>query len=267
MSRTFAAVAVIFLWLAGMGWMLLRERSGTDEHRYAQAALRIQPATLYYSVHYGGREVGGASSAIDTTARVLLSEGYFSGLLPVGDSLLPASIRARAVMTRAFRLRDISVDGVTAGRRLQFTGTVQGDTTLLISSNPDSGAPALHVVPLKTQLMIAEIAGIALMLSGEPKEGREGEYLVFDPVSRSAVRANLQLGHDSLFIVADSAARRDGAWVVVHSDTVRAWQITGSTHGIDAWLDAEGRPVMARGGGYSIVRMPYEIAFRTGRVR
>jgi hypothetical protein len=66
-----------------------------------------------------------------------------------------------------------------------------------------------------------------------------------------------------LFTVVDSAMRdRSGGWMVAHRDTVRAWRIEGAPHGLQVWVDAEGRVVAAQAGSYSAIRTAFEIAFR-----
>jgi hypothetical protein len=71
-----------------------------------------------------------------------------------------------------------------------------------------------------------------------------------------------------LFTVVDSAARNpSGEWRVAHRDTVRAWRIEGAPHGLEAWVDAEGRIVAAQAGSYSAIRTAFEIAFRNPKAK
>ena len=48
--------------------------------------------------------------------------------------------------------------------------------------------------------------------------------------------------------------------MVAHRDTVRAWRIEGAPHGLQVWVDAEGRVVAAQAGSYSAIRTAFEKA-------
>ena len=86
---------------------------------------------------------------------------------------------------------------------------------------------------------------------------------VFDPTTRIVTRPELQIRAESLFTVIDSAsAVPEGTWVAAHRDTVRAWRIDDSSHGLTTWVDGAGRLVASQVGDISIIRTAFEIAFK-----
>jgi hypothetical protein len=106
------------------------------------------------------------------------------------------------------------------------------------------------------------------MLGGPHTIGRKQTMSVFDPITRTVIRPELQIRAESLFTVVDSAlAGADGIWAAAHRDTVRAWRIDGSPHGLTAWVDAEGRIVAAQSGNLSAVRTAFEIAFKNRKTK
>ncbi|HXL85568.1 MAG TPA: hypothetical protein VN927_00060, partial [Gemmatimonadaceae bacterium] len=112
------------------------------------------------------------------------------------------------------------------------------------------------------------IASVVFMLGSAPRIGRSQTISVFDPMTRTVLRPTLRIRAESLFTVVDSATRdRSGGWAVAHRDTLRAWRIEGAPHGLDAWVDAEGRIVAAKAGSYSANRTAFEIAFRNSKAK
>ena len=82
--RAAIAVAIVLLWAVGMAAMLRRNANRSETQQLAEVALRLQPATFYYTIERDGQQIGAASSAIDTTTSTLVSEEYF-----VGDYTVP----------------------------------------------------------------------------------------------------------------------------------------------------------------------------------
>ena len=62
--RAITALAIIVAWVAGMGMLVRREYFRPHIERLAEAALRVQPAAVFYAVLQGDRQVGFASSTI-----------------------------------------------------------------------------------------------------------------------------------------------------------------------------------------------------------
>jgi hypothetical protein len=267
-KRGAVAVLVVALWIAGMAMMAHRNANRTESQQLAEVALRVQPATLYYAINRDGEQVGGASSALDTTAKSLISEEHF-----IGDfrSATTASERTFARwqtrLTRGLHLTDLSADVARTTKPFSMNATVHEDTSIFIAGNKVTGRPAARY-SFTGPLFNPAVASVVFMLGGPPKIGRAQTISVFDPMTRTVIRPTIRIRAESLFTVVDSAARNPaGEWKVAHRDTVRAWRIEGAPHGLEAWVDAEGRIVAAQAGSYSAIRTAFEIAFRNSKAK
>jgi len=65
-----------------MAMMFRRNANRSQAQQLSEVALRLQPATFYYSIERDGQPIGAASSALDTTANTLVGEEYFVGEYP-----------------------------------------------------------------------------------------------------------------------------------------------------------------------------------------
>ena len=259
---------VVALWIGGMAMMVHRNANRTESQQLAEVALRVQPATFYYIINRDGEQIGAASSALDTTDKSLVSEEYF-----VGDFGSPAkapertSARWQTRLTRGLHLIDLSADVTRPTKPFSMNATVQEDTSIFIAGKKVTGRPAARYT-FTGPVFDPSIASVVLMLGGAPRIGRSQTISIFDPITRTVLRPTLRIRAESLFTVVDSATDdRSGGWTVAHRDTVRAWRIEGAPHGLEAWVDAEGRIVAAKAGSYSAIRTAFEIAFRNSKAK
>jgi hypothetical protein len=265
------AVAIVALWITGMAMMFNRNAHRTESQELTEVALRVQPATFYYTVERDGQQIGGASSSLDTTSNTLVSEEYFVGDYPTpqrgGKAAAPGlertSGRWQTRLTRGFRLADLTIDIARQTRPFSINAAVEEDTSLFIAGTKTTGGhpPARYtfIAPLFTP----SLAPVAFMLGGLPKIGRSQTMSVFDPTTRIVMRPELKIQAESLFTVVDSAAQdAGGQWMEAHRDTVRAWHIVSQPNGLSVWVDAEGRLVAAKAGDLSAIRTAFEIAFK-----
>jgi hypothetical protein len=267
MNRKAIAGAVLLLWAGGFLWMLRRNTGGDVSRRLTEAALRVQPASFYFTLSYRGEKIGAASSVIDTLPATLVAEEYYAGKFPSGDSLISITARLRSGLTRAFRLTNISLQIGRNGTMLKSSAFIQNDTTLILTDRAGGDSTASHIIGVHSALLTPVLVPVALMLGDAAKVGRGERFVVFNPVDRKPEAHSVRIGRDSLFMVVDSAERKaDGSWSVAHTDTVRAWQVAGDTNGVTAWVDRDGRVVEAStANGLSLMRTAYELAFE--RVR
>ena len=246
-----------------MAMMLHRNANRSDAQQLAEVALRVQPATFYYTIERNGTTVGAASSALDTTSNTLVSEEYFVGDLPAGHATERTSARWQTRLTRGFRLADLTIDIARTSRPFSINASVEEDTTLFVAGNKTSGGRPAARYTFPPTLFTPSLAPVAFMLGGEHKIGRAQTYSVFDPTTRLVVRPELRISAESVFTVIDSAARDEsGKWAAAHRDTVRAWRIDGAPHGVSAWVDDAGRVVAAQAGELSATRTAFELAFK-----
>jgi len=265
--RIILALVIAALWIGGIAMMVHRNANRSEAQQLAEVALRLQPATFYYLIERDGKQVGAASSALDTTANTLVSEEYFVGDYPGGGAVQRTSARWQTRLTRGFRLADLTIDIARQKRPFSINASVEEDTILFIAGNKTSGGHPPARYTFRPTLFTPSLAPVALMLGGASKIGRAQSLSVFDPTTRTVVRPTLSISAESVFTVIDSAALRDGQWVAAHRDTVRAWRIAGAPHGVSAWVDDAGRVVAANAGDYSATRTAFELAFKNASVQ
>ncbi|HUR00195.1 MAG TPA: hypothetical protein VM166_12120 [Gemmatimonadaceae bacterium] len=266
--RTIVAASIVALWVVGMAMMVRRNANRSDAQKLVEVALRLQPATFYYTVSRDGEQIGAASSALDTTSQTLVSEEYFVGDYPSGNAVERTSARWQTRLTRGFRLADLTIDVARPTLPFAMAAAVQQDTTLFVTGNGEgitrSGTRQGFIPPIFTP----SLAPVLFMLSGAPKIGRTQKVAIFDPLTRAVLEPDLTIRAESLFTVVDSAVKdSEGNWNTAHRDTVRAWRLEGAPYGVSAWVDAEGRIVTATAGSFAVTRTAFEIAFKNSRAR
>ena len=270
MSRRglFAALIVV-LWLGGLALMVDRNANRSESQKLAEIALKLQPATFYYTIERGGERIGSASSALDTAVKSLQTEEYFVGNFPAAGSNAPdrATARLQTRLTRGLHLTDVSAAVSRAKNPLSLNAIIQDDSTIFIAGNKAAHQPPARYT-FAAPVFTPALASIVFMLGGEPKVGRSQTVSVFDPTTRTVIRPTLRIAAESVFTVVDSAAlEKNGEWFAAHQDTVRAWRLDGAPYGLVAWVDAEGRLVAAHAGDLSATRTAFEIAFRNPKTK
>ena len=262
------AVIIVALWLGGMTMMFRRNSNRSESQQLAEVALRLQPATFYYTIDRAGQQIGAASSSVDTTANTLVSEEYFVGEYPSAASVERTSARWQSRLTRGFRLADLTIDIARQTRPFSINASVEEDTLLFIAGTKTTGGHPPARYSFTAPLFTPSLAPVAFMLGGPHTIGRKQTMSVFDPTTRLVIRPELQIRAESVFTVVDSAAPGpSGVWEPAHSDTVRAWRIEGAPRGLIGWFDAEGRLVAARVGDLSAIRTAFEIAFKNVKAK
>lgn len=262
------AVIIVALWLAGMTMMFRRNANRSESQQLAEVALRLQPATFYYTIDRAGEQIGAASSSVDTTASTLVSEEYFVGDYPSATGIERTSARWQSRLTRGFRLADLTIDIARQTRPFSINASVEEDTLLFIAGSKTTGGHPPARFSFTAPLFTPALAPVAFMLGGPHTIGRRQTMSVFDPTTRLVIRPELQIRAESLFTVVDSAAAGpNGVWEAAHSDTVRAWRIEGAPRGLVGWFDSEGRLVAARAGDLSAIRTAFEIAFKNVKAK
>ena len=65
-KRATIGAVIIVAWLAGIAVLVRREYFRPQFEKLAEAGVRVTPGVVYYGVMQGDRQVGFASSTIDT---------------------------------------------------------------------------------------------------------------------------------------------------------------------------------------------------------
>lgn len=271
MSRKTIAVAILAIWVAALGLLYVRTTNRTPEQALAEAGMRVSPATYYYILEQDGRQVGAASSALDTTNSRIVATDFVRGEIPVGDDVLRMEARSEARFTRGLRLRDFVIRAAGDLTPFMLRGVIQEgeDKMLRVTLEAQGEAPITleHVASLP--VFIPTVSPLPLMLRADPQTGDSIRISLFDPVSRKLQDVTMRIETDSLFLLADSAHvdTATGRWVKARQESLRGWRLTGKNSPLTAWVDADGRLIAAsEPGGISLVRTAYEIAFENWRL-
>ncbi len=273
MSRRAAmALGIVALWLAGIAALTKRELFRAEDQILAEAALRVAPGALYYTVRENGHRIGFASATIDTTVvSFVLSDLLITSrpdTTPGAKGPQRFAARSIATLTRGLRLSRYSYQ-TRGGGTSSATGVVYGDTLLELTRSrngeaPDTARMALHGPPLVPGMLPMFVA-----LVDKPSAGVSRTATVFDPTLDTLTTATVHVLAESLFVVVDSAVMEPGTrrWLPAHSDTVRAWKMEQQGGGIiNGWFDERGRLVEGEPiPGITMHRTAYEIAFDNWR--
>src|SRR5919202_383101 len=127
------AAAILLLWAAGLALLVRREFFRPRTERLVEAGLRVAPGAAYYAVLQNGRQIGFASSTIDTAPGTISVADYLVADLPVGGRLHRASARTNVQLSRALRVRNFDFSLESEQGPLKATGLVQGDSAVLVA--------------------------------------------------------------------------------------------------------------------------------------
>jgi hypothetical protein len=268
-GRVLTAVGIALAWVAGLGMLVRREYFRPQMDRLAEAALRVQPGAVFYAVMQGDKQVGFASSTIDTSLTMIEHRDYLVADIPVGGTVRRATARTNIMLSRSLRLRSFEVALEADEGPIRVTGEVEGDTSLRIDLRIGADAtPDTARLKLSGPVLLPNMVPLAVALDDRPRVGKSMLLPVLDPTAATPKITRVEIQAESLFVVNDSSVfdSTSGRWVGVLPDTVRAWQLVGeSGSGIGGWVDAQGRLVATTQMGFQLRRLPYEVAFENWR--
>ncbi len=268
--RAMVGGVIIAAWLGGIALLVRREYFRPREERLTEAATRVTPAAVYYGVMQGDRQVGFASSQLDTALSSISVNDYFVVDVPAGGKPRRTTARTNVTLSRALRMKSFDLSLETEGAPVHAAGRVDNDTSLVIEIASDGGQPEVHHVPLETPVLLPTIVPLVVALAERPKVGKHYVLPVLDPASMTAKNVGFDVRAESLFVLDDSSAYDPATkrWHGARPDTVRAWQVTAGTNGGGAftgWVDEQGRIVETSQLGFVLRRLPYEVAFENWR--
>jgi len=271
--RVLAACLVLLLWIGALGFLVRREYFRPDTERLAQAALRVSPGAVYYAVMQGTRQIGFASSTIDTATSTISVDDYLVADLPVGGRVHRASAHTHVVLTRALHTKAFAVTFQGDAGPIQARGRVVSDSLLVLMLASGNDAPVdTQKIKLSGPILLPTLLPLAIALGDEPKVGKRLTFPVFDPIGLAPRQVSLRVSAESSFVVDDSSAldRASGRWHGVQPDTLRAYRIVTDTGagaaGFSGWIDEQGRVVQTSQLGLDLRRLPYEVAFENWRI-
>lgn len=271
--RALAAGVVLLLWVAGLGFLVRREYFRPDTQRLAEAALRISPGNVYYAVLQGDRQIGFASSSIDTATTTISADDYLIADVPVGGRTHRASARTHIVLTRAMHTKAFAVTFETDAAPIVARGRVVGDSLLVLMLATGNGAPVdTQRIKLSGPILLPTLLPLAIALGDAPAVGKHYTWPVFDPVGLTPRQVSLRIAAETTFVVNDSSAldATTGRWHGVQPDTMKAFRVVTDTGagaaGFTGWIDEQGRVVQTSQLGLDLRRLPYEVAFENWRL-
>ncbi len=271
-SRTVIAVAVLIAWVVGLGLLARRELFASHADLLAEAAMRLNPGATFYVVEQQGKQIGFASTTIDTVRNGIDVTDYYVADFSTGARPHRETARSVTRLSRALALRSFDLLTESPGSARHIGGRTEGDSAIVFA-RADSAAGIRadsQRVSVLGPVLLPSLVPLALALGETPKVGRKYSFRMFVPESPGQ-RGEIQVSilAESVFTVVDSAkfdpAQR--SWLVALTDTVRAWHAsTENGTLINEWIDAQGRVVQGmRADGITLRRMAYEIAFENWR--
>jgi hypothetical protein len=267
-QRVMAGVTIVVAWLGGLAFLVHREYFRPQIERLAEAATRVAPGAVYYGVLQGNRQVGFASSTIDTAETSIGITDYLVADLPIGGKARRTSARTNVTLTRTFHLIRFNITINAEGPPLRAAGRVDGDSVMTVGVFSGTERVDSQRVALMGPVLLPTLVPLAISLTERPKLGKHYAFPVFDPTTRTSRDVALDVHAESLFVVSDSAVfdSASARWRGVQPDTLRAWHVTSPTAGgFAGWIDEQGRIVETTQLGFELRRMPYEVAFENWR--
>jgi hypothetical protein len=266
--RAVAGVAIVIAWIVGIALLIRREYFRPQLERLAEGASRVAPGAVYYRVTQGDRQVGFASSTIDTTEGAVVVNDYLVADLPVGGKMRRTTVRSNVRLSRALHMTtfDFSLDG--EGAPIRADGRVDGDSVLVLAIETGSGKADSQRVALSGPVFLPTLVPLAAALTQRPKVGGHYVIPVLDPARMAQANLRFEVRAESLVTVNDSSVydSTSGRWRGVLPDTLRAWRLASdSGRGFSGWIDEHGRVVETSQLGFVLRRAPYEVAFENWR--
>jgi hypothetical protein len=268
--RIAVAAVVLAAWTGGVVALVRREYFRPNVERLAEAAARVNPGAVFYTVMQGDRQIGFASSTIDTAAKEITAVDYLVADVPVAGGVHRMQARTTVGLSRGLRVRHFDVDITSDGAPVRASGTVDGDSVILlqVASGPGASRVARRL-PINGPILLPSLAPLALALGQEPHVGKSYLFQVFDPAVMAAGEASLSVRAESTFVVNDSSVfdSTSGRYRAVLPVPIHAWRMeTEGGSGFAGWVDEQGRVVQTTTLGLRLERRPYEVAFENWRI-
>jgi hypothetical protein len=268
-ARRLLAAGILLAWGLGITLLVRREFFRERSAILAEAAMRFGPMAFYYVVEQEGRQIGFASTYVDTTLTTYEVVDYFIADLPVAGQVVRASARSAITLSRALSLRSFDVTVEMPGQPMSAVGVMEGDSSVAFVLRLPGQPTDTQRVAVQGPILVPTLMPSAAVLVAPPKVGRTVTLASFDPATLSPREVRFRILAESVFTIVDSSrfdavARR---FVAARTDTVRAWQLAPDGEaGFTGWVDAQGGVVEAtQPGGITLRRMAYEIAFENWR--
>jgi len=263
-KRRILGTAIVFAWLAMVGWQARREYFQPELARLAEAALALAPGVNFYTLTMGGRTVGQATSRLDTLPDGFELEDLMNLELPALGQTGRAVARTKVKLNPALEVETFEFTLDSEIGRFRASGVVRPDTTLEVTIVSEGNEQKLNF-RLPQPPIISNVVPIRIAMGGDLEVGNRIRLPVFDPTSLSTRTVEVRvLEYDTLFVT-DSAALdpSTGRWSSARLDSIPAWKIVESFGGVqvESWVDEDGRILQASSAlGFKMQKTEYELA-------
>lgn len=268
--RATTAIVVLALWAGGMVALLHRTYFQPDVERIAEAATRVTPGAVFYAVLQGGRQIGFASSTIDTITAGITSTEYLVADVNAVGARHRIQARTTIEVSRSLRVRHFEVDVESDSAPFHAGGRVEGDSVVIYAVSTGNETPTdSQRVRIGGPVLLPSLVPLVVALGEAPKVGKTYTLPLFDPTTMAAKDAQVTVAAETTFVVNDSAVLNPSTkrWRGVQPDTLKAWRLAAEgTSGIDGWVDDQGRVVATTQMGFRLERQPYEVAYENWRL-
>lgn len=259
-------------WAATLLWLVQRQYFGPAGSRPGNVSPGVSPGAQFYRLALGARQLGYASTTIDTLGDSIRVVDVLVMDLPALGRLGRTSGRSVATLDRALRLLDVTSETDGAAERYTAHATLTADDVLRLELASDRDASVTGQAQ-GDRIELPSLWPLRMAFGGRLRRGRRTSTPVLDPFTLELRNRALLVAGDSTFIVPDSADfdSTTMAWVPVRFDTVRAVRVDASGPGegpVTWWVDAQGHVV--RGAlplGFTIERTAFELAYENFRRR
>jgi hypothetical protein len=269
MSRRTLSLGLLALWVAALAWLARRELWRPQADTMAEAGQSLPPGAIYYAIAIGDRQVGYASTTVDTLGDTLRLSEVVVLEMPGGDGTARVDARTDIRLTRALRLIDFTTTVRGDEARYSVAGSREGDSILALSIGGAGGSNGARV-PLARPLLLSQALPLTIALRGDLVLGRTSTTRVLDPVLLDLEDVSFDVAAESTFVVADSAVfdSVSGRFIPVVIDTVPAWELRfqGPGPARSLWVDDDGLPVLeTTASGFRLSRSAFEVVYENFR--
>lgn len=264
--RQLFGLAILLLWAGLLGWHVRREYFPPELARLAEATLALDPGTNFYALTMGEATIGTSSSRLDTVpAGFVLEDQMNLDLLAMGQQG-SAVVRSRVTLSRTLKMQEFSFALTSDAGAFAASGTVEGDTLVLVAVESGTGVENLSFRVPEAPLS-ASVLPIRLAMGGELEVGRVLRVPVFDPSTLSLRPVEVEVLARETKMLPDSAVLDPGTgrWVAADSSSVDAWQIRETFGGVstESWIDGDGRIISSSSAlGFRIERTAFDLAIQ-----
>ncbi len=264
MSWKVLAVTIVAIWVAMVGWQARREYFQPELTRLAEAALALAPGMSFYTLRMGERNVGQATSRLDTIPEGFELEDVMVLDLPALGQTGSAVVRTLVRLSPALIMESFSFSLDSEVGTFRADGTLGADSTLHVTIDAGGSEQEISYRLAEPPIFSAALP-IRIAMAGELEVGNTLRLPVFDPstLATRAVEVHV-LEHDTL-VVPDSAYLNPSTnrWEPARYDSIPVWKIAEVHGGVQvvSWVDHDGRVISASSAlGFTMEKTEYELA-------